>query len=471
MMQNADILITHAHLLSMQGEGVGYIADGAVAVRGSRIVGVGSTESILQQFTSEQQIDATGCVVLPGLINAHIDTSLALVRGVAQDIQHWLMQGILPYLLQMTPAAEVASTQLSVLQGLRTGTTTFVDNNAISPSWGDWYAEVGVRAVLAPRFDALPPDMPDMSPDALYPLDVQAGRKALTEAVDFAGHWQGAAEGRITTQLGPYAADMLPSELLREVKQVAQQTGLRVHLHVAQGTRETDQIRQRYGKRPIALLAEYGLLDEQLLAVHLTDATPDEVRQVAASGASMVLCAGMIGMIDGLVPPAQPFRQAGGAVALGSSYPNLFREMQTAALLHKIHHQDPTVMPAWDVLRMATIEGARAIGLEDQIGSIETGKQADLICVDLQTLSLAPTILEPIRNLVPNLVYSATGNEVKHVMVAGRFLLKDDQLLVADETAILAEAQRQAEQLSQRILTETEYKNLALIQAMQQQKL
>jgi 5-methylthioadenosine/S-adenosylhomocysteine deaminase len=264
---------------------------------------------------------------------------------------------------------------------------------------------------------------------------------------------------------------MLPHELLREVKQVVQETGLRLHLHVAQGTRETDQIRQRYGKRPIALLEEYGLLNEQLLAVHLTDATPNEVRQVAASGASMVLCAGMIGMIDGLVPPAQLFRQSGGAVALGSSFPNLFREMQLAALLNKVHSQDPTVMPAWDVLRMATIEGARAIGLDDQIGSIETGKQADLICVDLQIPDLVPMIQEPVRNLVPNLVYSATGHEVRHVMVAGRFLLQDYQLLMADESAILAEAQQQAEQLSQRILTGTEHKNLTLIQAMQQQKL
>ena len=146
--------------------------------------------------------------------------------------------------------------------------------------------------------------------------------------------------------------------------------------------REIEQMLKRYGKRTIAYLDEIGYLDEQLLAVHLTEATDREAEQVARSGARMVLCSGSIGIIDGIVPPSRAFRQAGGLVALGSDQAcgnnctNIFNEMKLTALFNKIRYRDPTVMPAWEVLRMATIEGAQAIGLGDEIGSLDRRRQA-----------------------------------------------------------------------------------------------
>ena len=299
----------------------------------------------------------------------------------------------------------------------------------------------------------------------------------MEEAVAFACAWNGAAEGRITTMLGLFSPDMLPLEMLREAKAIAQREGLRLHMHVAQGDRETKQIVKRYGKRPIAFLAELGYLDDQLLAVHLTDATDAEAEQVARSGAHMALCSGAIGIIDGIVPPAHVFRQAGGLVALGSdsangnNCSNIFNEMKLTALFNKIKYQDPTIMPAWEVLRMATIEGARAIGLAHKIGSLEVGKEADLIVVDLSAPNLAPTLLNPIRNLVPNLVYAASGHEVKSVMVAGKLLVEDYQVLTVDESAILADAQAQAQQLAQRVMADPTHKDLVLMDAMAKGKL
>ncbi|MCB0062867.1 MAG: amidohydrolase family protein, partial [Caldilineaceae bacterium] len=191
-----------------------------------------------------------------------------------------------------------------------------------------------------------------------------------------------------------------------------------------------------------------------------------ETEQVARSGVGMALCSGMIGMIDGLVPPARIFQQAGGAVALGSSNNNIFTEMKLTALFNKIQYQDPTIMPAWEVLRMATIEGARAIGLDHKVGSLEIGKEADLIVVDLSAPNLTPTLLTPIRNLVPNLVYAASGHEVKSVMVAGKLLVEERQLLVGDESAILAEAQLQAHQLAKQVAADPTHKDLVLLNAM-----
>ncbi|CBN58617.1 MULTISPECIES: amidohydrolase family protein [Kamptonema] len=470
--KQVDTLAIHAHLFTMQGTGVGYIADGAIAVEGSRIVAVDSTEALLSRFESHKTIDAVNCAVLPGLIDAHIHTTCSLLRGVAQDVTNWLMDATMPYGLQMTPAANIAGTRLSVLEGLKAGTTTFGDSESLYPLWGEFFDEIGVRAILSPAFNAFPLDWSEWKEGDIYPFDVKAGRRAMAEAVDFACAWNGAAEGRITTMLGLQAADMVPLEMLREAKEIAQRESLMLHIHVAQGERETEQIVKRYGKRPIAFLDEIGYLDEQLLAVHLTDATDEEAIQVAKSGASMALCSGAIAIIDGLVPPAHIFRQAGGPVAIGSDQAcgnnccNIFNEMKLTALFNKIKYQDPTIMPAWEVLRMATIEGARAIGLDRKIGSLEVGKEADLILIDLTAPNLSPTLLDPIRNLVPNFVYAASGHEVKSVMVAGKLLVEDYQVLTVNEDAILAEAQAQAQQLEQRVKADSAHQKLVLMEAM-----
>lgn len=480
--KQVDTVVIHAHLLTMQGDGVGYMADGALAVAGSRIVAVESTATLLNHFEGRKTINATNCVVLPGLIDAHIHTMGALTRGIAQDVTNWMMDATIPYFAGMTAAMNHASTRLNVLEGLKAGTTTFGDYELPEPFWGKFYTDIGVRANLAPMFNAFSTDITDWdtaewNAGNLYTFDLKAGRRAMEEAVAFALAWNGAAEGRITTMLGLQAADMLPLEMLREAKAIAQREGLRLHMHVAQGDRETQQILKRYGKRPITLLAELGYLDDQLLAVHMTDATAAEAEQVARSGASMALCSGAIGIIDGIVPPAHVFRQTGGAVALGSdsangnNCSNIFNEMKLTALFNKIKCQDPTVMPAWEVLRMATIEGARAIGLDHKIGSLEVGKEADLIVVDLSAPNLTPTLLTPIRNLVPNLVYAASGHEVKSVMVAGKLLMENYQLLTIDEATILAEAQAQAHQLSQRVLADPMHKDLVLMDAMAKGKL
>jgi 5-methylthioadenosine/S-adenosylhomocysteine deaminase len=229
---------------------------------------------------------------------------------------------------------------------------------------------------------------------------------------------------------------------------------------------------KRYGQRTPAYLDELGYLDDRLLAVHLTEASDKEATLIARRGARMALCSGSIGIIDGIVPPAKVFRDAGGLVALGSDQAsgnncnNIFNEMKLSCLFSKIKFRDPTVMPAWQALRMATIEGAKAIGLGDEIGSLEVGKQADLILVDLKALNLSPVLEAPVRNIVPNLVYAASGHEVKTVMVAGRVLVRDGVVLTADEDAVRAEAQVQAEALARRVAADPVHKRMALLDAM-----
>jgi 5-methylthioadenosine/S-adenosylhomocysteine deaminase len=207
--------------------------------------------------------------------------------------------------------------------------------------------------------------------------------------------------------------------------------------------------------------------------VHLTEATDDEAALIAGRGARMALCSGSIGVIDGIVPPAKAFRDAGGLVALGSDQAsgnncnNMFNEMKLTALFNKVKHRDPTVMPAWEVLRMATIEGAQAIRLGDEIGSLEVGKRADLILIDLTALNLSPVLETPVRNIVPNLVYAASGHEVKTVMVAGKVLVRDGVVLTADEETVRAEAQGQAEAVAQRVAADPFHQGMVLMEAME----
>jgi 5-methylthioadenosine/S-adenosylhomocysteine deaminase len=473
MSERIDTLITHAHLFTMQGTGVGYIGDGAVAIRGNRIVAVGRTEMLNGRFHPDNSIVATDRAVLPGLIDAHMHTALSLMRGVAQDVANWMQSALSPYSRHLTDEGRVAGMRLNVVEGLKAGTTTFSDNYSPFPGWGEFYDQIGVRAVLSPLFNGLPPGkMADWKVGALYPFDLAAGREGMDRAVAYAKEWEGGGNGRITTMLGVHGADMMPKEMLLEAKEIGQREGWMLHMHTSQGDRETEQIGKRYGKRSIAFLDEIGYLDEQLLAIHLTDATEEEAALVAQRGAKMIVCSGSIGIIDGMVPPAVAFRQAGGSVGLGSDQAcgnncnNIFNEMKLTALFNKIRYSDPTVMPAWEVLRMATIEGARALGLDDKIGSLEAGKQADLILVDLTEPNLSPVLQDPIRNIVPNLVYAGSGHEVKTVMVAGKLLVEDGRLLTVDETAVVIAAQEQAKLLDHRVAADPAHRNLALLSAM-----
>lgn len=478
MAQHADLLITHAHLFTLQGEGVGYLADGALAIRGTRIAAVGRTSDLGSRFEATEIIDATDSAVLPGLIDAHMHTPWAIVRGVAQDVSHWMQRALAPYSRHLTPQAALAGTQLNVIEALKAGTTTMVDYARPVPGWAEAFVQAGVRARLTPTINALPPGgMAGWKVGDLYPLDPHSGQQTIDSALAFARDWDDAAGGRITVMLGPQAPDMLPRDQLLAIKDLAQREGLMIHMHVAQGDREIEQMLKRHGQRTPAYLDMLGFLDNQLLAVHLTEASDEEARLIAQRGAGMVLCSGSIGLIDGIVPPAHTFRSAGGLVALGSDQAsgnnctNMFNEMKLTALFAKIKHRDPTVMPAWDVLRMATIESAQAIGLDDEIGSLEPGKKADLILVDLTRPNLSPVLDIPIRNIVPNLIYAGSGHEVTTVVVDGRILVRDGQVLSMDESSVRANAQSQALHIAAQVAADPVHKEMALLHAMDTGKL
>ena len=473
MPQSVDLLVLHAHLLTMQGDGVGYVRDGAVAVRGESILEVGPSAELSHRYAAAETLDATGRAVLPGLVDVHMHTVFAIVRGVAQDVSNWMQKGLAPFARHIDADAARAGTRLNIVEAMQAGTTTMGDYVRPFPGWGECFAEAGVRACLTPTINALPPGgMAGLKLGDLYPLDEEAGRESIAEALAVCDRWHGAEDGRITTMLGPQGPDMIGRDQLLEIAAIAGERDLMLHVHVAQGDREMDQMVKRYGQRTPEFLAEAGLLNERLLAVHLTEASDEETDLIAESGARMALCSGSIGIIDGIVPPAHRFRQKGGVVGLGSDQAsgnncnNIFNEMKLTALFNKIRFRDPEVMPAWEVLRMGTIEGARAIGMDDRIGSLEAGKQADLIVVDVDTPNLLPIIDAPVRTLVPNLIYAGTGKEVQTVVVAGRVVMRDRKVLTLSEAGVRAEAQSHAQRIGEQVAKDPLHEELVLLSAM-----
>lgn len=436
-----DMIISAPHLLSMEGEGVGYLEKQALAIDGGKIIARGDIKSISDEYKSHRYINAEHHLIMPGLIDAHIHSSECSLRGLAQDTNSWMMDGLEPFLEQLDDAARPLGTELALLEAIKSGTTTFGEFTRNPELLIPTFTKAGVRLQLTTTIREAVDRI--YSPGELYEYDQCQGQKTYEHALDIFHKYNDSNHGKINVLLGPQAADFVGLKLLLQTFNKAKELGCKIHMHTQQGDRETAQVMQRYGQRPIPWLDQHNLLTPELIAVHLTDANRSEAELVASRGSSMILCSGSIGIIDGIVPPAKYFADSGGAVALGSDQApgnnnhNIFNEMKLTALFNKIKFQDPEALPAWQALRMATIDGAKAIGLDHKIGSLSVGKQADLIVIDLNKPNIAPIYTNPMRNIVPNLVYAARGDEVVISMVAGKIIYENGTVLGLDESNII----------------------------------
>lgn len=453
-MHTVDLIAFAPHMYTMEGEGVGYKADHALVVDGGKIVAVMKKEEALRAYQAEKVLALPHHVLLPGLIDAHMHTGSNILRGLAQDTGYWMMYGVQPFSLQQTIEDYEAGSKVAMIEAIKAGTTTLGDYQKDMQGRCEFLAKLGARGIITQTIrDAV---KRVYEPGELYEFSEELGEQSLGENLALYDKWHGYDSGRIRVMFGPQGADFVSRDLLKRIYQLAKERNTRVHMHTQQGDRETAQMEMRYDMRPVAWLKQEGLLNETLLAVHLTDCTEKEAQMVANSGASMIVCPGSIGIIDGIVPPSLAFQRAGGAVALGSDQAcgnnchNIFNEMKLVALFNKIKEKDPEVLPAWRALRMATIEGAKALGMHREIGSLEQGKRADFIAVDTMQPSMMPIYTHPMRNMVPNLVYSARGCEVDVSVVEGRVIMEHQKLLAVDETQYLEQMQTRAQDLGQR---------------------
>jgi 5-methylthioadenosine/S-adenosylhomocysteine deaminase len=406
------------------------IPNGAVAIDGSDIVGVDTADVIARQFRGADTIDATGQIVLPGLVNTHTHAPMVLYRGLADDraLTEWLNKFIFPAEAKtVSPEFVRVGTRLAALEMIESGTTTFADMYYFEEEIAKETKAAGLRAVLGQTVIQFP------VADAKIPADALARADAFIKA--FKG------DPLITPAVAPHAMYTLDGPTLKAARELSRQHGVPTLIHLAETRDETQTAQERYAQSPTAYLESLGFLGPGVLAAHavwVSEADTEVLRQRGVGishnpESNMKLASG--------TAPVTGFLRAGMAVGLGTDGAasnndlDMFEAMRVASLLHKLQTMDPRVVGAGTALEMATMGGARALGMDRAIGSLERGKRADLIVVDVSSARQTP-LYDPVSHLV----YTTRGTDVRHTIVHGRVLMRDRKVLTLNAPAVLADA-------------------------------
>ena len=379
-------------------------------------------------------VDAKGCLVLPGLVNTHTHAAMTLLRSYADDLplMDWLQQKIWPAEEKLTSEDIYWGTRLAIQEMVLGGTTTFLDMYYSMDDILHASEETGIRAVLSRGLVGGP----------------EAG-KNLQDSVDFYQKWNGSSNGRIRVMLAPHAPYTCPPEFMREISAAAGDLDCCVHVHLAETEAEDQQIFEKYGKRPFEYLVDAGMLERKVIAAHCVWLNPDEISEMSKHTWSVAHNPTSNLKLASGVAPVPEMIKLGIPVGLGTDGAasnnrlDIWSEMKLAAILHKGVTRDPIVIPADTALAMATIEGARALGMGDEIGSLEVGKRADLILVDTKRSHLAP-----LHDPVSLLVYAATKDDVSAVMIDGKWLVQEGQFLPFEEEEAIIAAQKAGRRLA-----------------------
>jgi 5-methylthioadenosine/S-adenosylhomocysteine deaminase len=407
------------------------ICDGVVGIRNGVIDRVERRSQAISEYSAAEYIDASGGIIMPGLVNAHTHLPMSLFRGLADDLpqQEWLNNHIFPAEKKYINSESVRiGTRLSCAEMIMTGTTTCCDGYFYEDAVARAFKETGLRGVLAQGVIGFPaPGVPD-------PL------KNIEAASDFVSNWKNVSPLIIPSIFchSPYTCS---EATLIKAKKAAENLGVLFQIHVSETKAEVDQMRVEKGISPVVYLDNLGVLDGQTLVHHAVWLTDEDMDILAKRRARVVHCPESNMKLAAGVSPAPQMIQKGVCVGLGTdgcasnNNLDLLTEMDSAAKLHKVITKNPTVMDAKTVLKMATIESAKAIGMGNWIGSIEPGKQADIIIIDTRKPHLTP-----MYHPESHLVYAARGADVRDVFVSGEPLLRDYQLVKMDACEIMKQA-------------------------------
>jgi len=434
----ADLVVRHATVVTVDGQRR-VIADGAVAIQGGRIAAVGPAAEIASRYEGRETLDAGGGIVLPGLVNAHTHAPMVLFRGIADDLKlmDWLQKYIFPAEARNVTAEFVkAGTRLAALEMIRSGTTTFVDMYYFEDQVAEAAKEAGLRTVAGETIIGFP------APDNKTVAD------ALAYADRFLKRWAG--DPLVVPAVAPHSTYLVDPDSLRASRALADRYGAPILIHLSESADEQKTVQERYKKTPTEHLRDLGVLRKGLLGAHGIWLSAGDRAILKQEDVGVAHCPQSNMKISSGPAPVREMLAEGMRLGLGTDGAasnndlDMFEEMLTAALLAKHVTGDPTVAPAAAVLEMATLGGARALGMEDRLGSLEPGKRADLIVVDLS----APR-LHPLYDPVSHLVYAAKGADVRHVVVEGRVVMRDRKITTLDEAAVLADAERLRAQVVQ----------------------
>jgi 5-methylthioadenosine/S-adenosylhomocysteine deaminase len=438
MATTCDLLLTNAHVLTLD-EAFTAFPSGAVAVEKGRILDVGD---IAGKYTARESIDCRGRVVMPGLVNAHTHAPMSLLRGLADDLRLdvWLLGYMMPVEREFVRPDFVAlGTRLACAEMIRSGTTCFADMYYFEDAVAQAAADAGVRALCGQTVLKFP------SPDAASYDD------SLALARRFIEKWKG--HPLIVPAPAPHAPYTCTVEILRACAEMAAEFDVPLHTHLAETTFEVDQWRQEHGMPVIPWVKKHGLFGARVLAAHCVHVDDGEMRALEAAGAGVAHNPTSNLKLGSGIAPAARMLELGVAVGIGTdgcasnNDLDMFEEMRLAALLAKGVSGNPTAIPAKQALAMSTRIGARALHIGALTGSLEAGKRADLIILQLDQAHSWPPFERDPDAVYSRIVYSAKAGDVVDVMCDGRWLMRDRQLLTLDE----AELQRAAADVARRI--------------------
>ncbi|MCA9602176.1 MAG: 5'-deoxyadenosine deaminase [Myxococcales bacterium] len=430
------------------------VVHGDVRIDGDRIVGVGAIEA----EAGDTIVDASGAAVIPGLVQAHVHLCQALFRGMADDLPllAWLKERIWPFEAAHTPESLRASAELGLAEMLLGGTTTILDMGTVH------HQDAVFEAILVSGMRARSGKaMMDVGDDV--PAGLRESRAAsVAESVRLRDRWDGAAGGRLGYAFAPRFILSCSEGLLRDVAAAAAEGKNLVHTHVAEHADERAAVRQVLGRDDLEALEAYGIAGPRAVMAHGVQLTAEEMRRVAERGTRIVHCPSANLKLASGIADVRALREAGVVVALGAdgapcnNRMDAWTELREAALLAKVKSESAAAIPAREAFELITVDGARALGLENEIGSIEVGKRADVVVVGLDALHQWPGGAVPGNgglggDVYSTLVYATTPADVRSVFVDGRCVVDRGELRSLDVEAVRAAARLEAERLLGRV--------------------
>lgn len=424
-----NILIRGATVLTMENHD-SIFSDGEIAIAGDSIVSAGPRGSAPEGFKAERIIDGSGKVVMPGFVNCHTHAAMTLFRSYADDmpLMKWLSEKIWPAEEKLEPEDIYWGTMLCCLEMIKSGTTTFADMYFEMDMVARAVEKSGIRACLSRGMIGVAP----------------TAQKAIDESIALAEKWHGGANGRISVMFGPHAPYTCPPEYLKEVIELAGRYGVGIHIHIAETRDEIEQINAAYDASPVQLLNSIGLFEVPVLAAHCVHLDENDIEILAVKKAGIAHCPESNMKLASGISPVTSLINSGAIVGLGTdgaaSNNNLdmLEEMRSAALLQKVSTGDPTALPSFKALKLATSNGALALGLS-YLGFLKPGMKADLIMIDFNRPHLYPR-----HDIIAHIVYSAQSADIDTVIINGEVVMEGRKVLTFDEEEVMHKAQRHA---------------------------
>jgi len=427
--ESVDLLVLGGTIVTMNSAR-DVIEDGGLAVRGGRIVAIGPRAQIESTYTARQRINAAGKLITPGLINGHTHIPMVLFRGLADDLdlQDWLTKYIFPAEAKNVSEEFVrAGTRLGLAEMIRGGTTTYCDMYYFEDAIAEETSRAGVRAVLGETIIDFPV------------ADNKTNAEAMAYVEKFVSHWKG--NDLIVPAIAPHAPYTVSEDHLKAAKAFSDRTGAPIVTHVAETKREVDDSVKAKGASPVAYLDRIGFLNDRVIAAHVVWPQGSDISILKKRGVGVVHNPQSNMKLASGVAPVPRMMNEGLFVGLGTDGAasnndlNMWEEMDTVAKLHKVFSGDPKVISAQQAFELATIRGAQALHLDKEIGSLETGKRADLLIIERDALNQIP-----LYNVYSDLVYATKSFDVQSVIINGRMVMQNRRLLTLNEPQIKRDA-------------------------------